>query len=115
MSDDLDYWIECISLGMEECGLTLSQAQLKALAESAQAGHDNYGTAFYSPPSTDRIADIEREHKAELERIRQEADTYRQNAERAIKEALHQNLDANVSIGEYGEVFRHGGRTIQIQ
>ncbi len=85
------------------------------MAEGAEGAHENYGMAFYSPPSSDRYNEIEREWKAKVEALEKDAERYRNNAERAIKEALRQPSDALVSIGEYGEVFRHGGRTDQIQ
>ena len=110
-----EYWKECISLAADECGLTLTSEQLECLASSAEAGHENYGMAFYSPPAGDRIADIERGWKEKVARVETEAERYRANAETAIKRALRQRDDANVSIGEYGEVHRHGGRTEQIQ
>lgn len=112
---ELDYWKECISLGAEECGLSLTDEQLGALAESAKGGHQYYGMAFYSPPQSERLDDIEREWKAKMKRLQDEFDAYQENAEKAVKKALRQYSDANVSIGEYGEVFRHDGRTEQIQ
>lgn len=110
-----DYWKECVSIAADECGLKLTKEQLECLAESFEGCHDNYGLAFYSPPSTDRISDIERQWKAKLAAKELELERYRNNAETAVKQALRQRSDAIVSIGEYGEVFRHGGRTEQIQ
>ena len=71
--------------------------------------------AFYSPPASDRYAQIEREWKARLDAKQAELDAYRDNAETAIKKALRQRSDAQVTIGKYGEVLRHGGRTEVIQ
>lgn len=113
--NELDYWKECISLGAEDCELSLTDKQLGALAESVMGGHENYGMAFYSPPPSERLSSIEDEWKAKLKRLQAEFDAYRMNAETAVKRALRQYSDANVSIGEYGEVFRHDGRTEQIQ
>ena len=110
-----DYWQECIAIGAEECGLTLTSEQLECLAGSAEGGHDNYGMAFYSPPSSDRLHVIENEWKAKHAALQREFDAYRSNAETTVKRALRQYSDANVSIGDHGEVFRHGGRTEQIQ
>ena len=111
----LDYWKESLSDAAEQCGLTLTREQLTCLAKAAEGAHENYGMAFYSPPSTDRTSDIEREWRAKLAAKDRELERYRHNAETAVKQALRQSSDANVSIGEYGEVFRHGGRTEQIQ
>ena len=111
----MKYWHECISTAADECGLVLTEAQLDCLSGAVEAGHENYGMAFYSPPSTDRFAEIERQHQAKLKALEQELERYKSNAETAIKQALNQRADASVSIGEYGEVFRHGGRTEQIQ
>ncbi|OKP30181.1 hypothetical protein [Serratia fonticola] len=112
---ELDYWEECISLGAEDCDLKLTPEQLKCLAESVSGGHENYGMAFYSPPDSDRYDDIEREAQSKLKKLQAEFDAYRNNAESAVKQALGQYRDANISIGDHGEVFRHGGRTEQIQ
>lgn len=114
MKDSKDYWIECISLGAEECGLTLTTEQLQALAESVEGGHDNYGMAFYSPPSSDRYDDIEREWKRKLTDKEQEFERYRRNSETAVRRALKYPSDSVLSIGEYGSVFSHGGRTEQV-
>lgn len=111
----LDYWKECISIAADECGLSLSDDQLTALAEGAESGHEYYGQAFYSPPASERLSDIEDEWKRKLAALQAEFDAYRNNAETAVKRALRQYDDANISIGEYGEVLRHDGRTTQIQ
>lgn len=115
MSAEQDYWSECISLAAEECDLTMTAEQLECLADSVAAGHECYGMAFYSPPASDRLSDIEREWKAKLAALQGEFDAYRNNAETAVKKALRQHSDAQVTIGAYGEVLRHGGRTEQIQ
>jgi len=109
------YWKECISEAAEECGLKLTQGQLDCLASGAQAGHEHYGMAFYSPPSSDRIREIERDDADRLKRLQSEYDEYRNNAETAMKRALRQHRDAHVAIGEHGEVTRHGGRMEIIQ
>lgn len=112
---DLDYWKECISIAADECDLSITAEQLEMLGDSVAGGHENYGMAFYSPPWSDRISDIEDEWKRKYKALQAELEAYRNNAETAVKRALRQYDDANVSIGEYGEVFRHGGRTEQIQ
>lgn len=109
-----NYWIECVSLGAEECGAKLTAEQIEEIAASVEAGHENYGMAFYSPPSSDRYYQIEREWKAKYDELKREFDKYRSNAETAVKRALRQHSDTNVSIGEYGEVTRHEGRSERI-
>lgn len=110
-----NYWDECISIAAEECGLTLTPEQLKALSSAVEVSHENYGLAFYSPPSTDRLSEIQREGDTRLSRLQREFDAYRRNAESAVRQALNQRHDEQVCIGEDGEVFRHGGRTERIQ
>ncbi|MBI0520937.1 hypothetical protein F6Q07_23090 [Pectobacterium parmentieri] len=112
---DLDFWKECISIAADECELTITAEQLNYLAESASGGHENYGMAFYSPPDSERYDDIEREWKKKYKALEVEFDKYRSNAEKAVGQALGQDRDANVSIGEHGEVLRHDGRTTRIQ
>lgn len=113
--EPLDYWKECISIAAEECGLSLTAEQLDALADGASNGHEHYGMAFYSPPPSERLNEIESEWKRKLATVQAEFDAYRDDAETAVKRALRQHSDANVSIGKHGEVLRHGGRTEQIQ
>lgn len=110
-----EYWEECIAQAADDCGLTLTKEQLQCLAGAAEGCHENYGLAFYSPPPSDRIAVIEKEWKDKLSNAEREAQTYRHNAEVAIKQALRLRRDDQVSIGEYGEVLRHGGRTDRVQ
>lgn len=110
-----DYWKDCIAEAADECDLKLTPEQLECLASSAEAGHDHYGMAFYSPPWSDRLDDIAQEAAGKLKRLQAEFDAYRNNAETAVKQALRQYDDAQVTIGERGEVLRHGGRTERIQ
>lgn len=113
---ELEYWEECVSLGAEACDdLKLSPNEVTSIAESVKGGHENYGMAFYSPPSSDRINSVEREWKEKYDALQREFDAYRGNAEKAVKQALHQRSDSDVSIGSGGEVLRHGGRTERIQ
>lgn len=112
--NSIDYWKECVSVSAEECGATLTDEQILCIAESVMAGHENYGMAYYSPPAGDRIAEVEREWKAKVQRLERDAEKYRENAEKAVKHALCQKSDEQISIGEDGGVFRHGGRTERI-
>lgn len=75
--DKLDYWKECISNAAEESGLEITDEQLINIARAVDCGHECYGMAFYTPPVSDRISEIEREcdrkvrvARAEAERIR---------------------------------------------
>jgi hypothetical protein len=115
VSAQKDYWQECIAIGAEECDLTLTTEQLEYLAGSAESGHEHYGMAFYSPPASDRFAQIEREWEAKYKALVKEFDKYRENAETAVKVALRQHRDSHVSIGENGEVRRYDGRSDRIQ
>lgn len=112
---DKEYWEECIANAAEECGLEMTTEQLDEVAAAASEGHEHYGMAFYQPPDNDRIRDIERGHEATVKRLEDELETYRDNANTAIKQALRVHRDDSVSIGEYGEVMLHGGRSTRIQ
>lgn len=115
ISAQLEYWTECIANAAEECELALTADQLSYIAGAVENYHDNYGLAFYSPSSNERLNDIEREWKQKLKAKEEEHNRYVQNAELAIKYALSVHRDASVSIGEHGEVLRHEGRTTKIQ
>ncbi len=91
---DYSYWEECVAEAAHECGVVLTKEQLESIASSVQSSHDNYGMAFYSPPSSDRFLEIEREHKKEIKRMedehRRELDSYKEQAEDTIR--LTRNL-----------------------
>jgi hypothetical protein len=115
MSAQQRYWKECICIAAEECDLNLTDEQLDYLASSAQAGHEHYGMAFYSPSANERLSEIEVEWKKKLQKLQQEFDAYKDNAETAVKKALRVHRDESVSIHSHGEVLMHGGRTERIQ
>lgn len=115
MTDPHDqYWRECISEAADSCGATLTPDQIISLASDIRSSHENYGMAFYSPPSSDRVSSIEREYKAKLAALRKEFDQYQTVAERVVGRALHQWHDARLSIDKDGKVWRYGGRIEQI-
>jgi len=112
----LEYWKECLAHAADEGGFTLTDEQLSQLAEGCVGGHENYGMAFYSPPPSDRLNEIDRAWKAKYEALEKEFETYRHGAETAIKRALPKRTypDSNVGITNEGEVFVYGGRVTQI-
>jgi hypothetical protein len=110
-----DYWSETLANAAEEIGLVLTPEQLNALAKAVEISHDNIGQAFYSPPASDRYAQIERENQSKLDEQERKFEKYRRNAETAIKTALRVHPDDAVGIGEHGEVTKYGGRTERIQ
>lgn len=77
MSAQKDYWIECMSNAAEECGLSLTEDQLKCLAEFAESGHENYGMAFYQPPASDYFDHEKRELERRLKEAKQETENIR--------------------------------------
>lgn len=115
MNSTIDYWKECISIAADECDLSLTKEQLDCLASSVEGGHDNYGMAFYSPPASDRIDDMRRQYEERNMQLQKEFDQYRRNSEEAIKRSLKIGEGYQVSIESHGDVFVHGGRTVQVQ
>jgi hypothetical protein len=112
-----DYWEECVACAADECELVLTKEQLQCLAGAVEGAHDNYGMAFYSPSSDcgPRVSESERALQRRYDALKKELETLRMNSSTAIKQALRLRSDDNVSIGEYGEVLLHGGRTERIQ
>jgi hypothetical protein len=99
----LDYWKECLCNSAEECDLELTVTQLDALAEAAENGHEHYGQAFYSPPSSDRIDDIESAHKrkiTELEREHRKTMDLMESATKRLAK-LHHDERIYVEDGEW--------------
>ncbi|RQC90028.1 hypothetical protein [Pseudomonas aeruginosa] len=110
-----DYYAECLSEAFDSAGLEATREQINEIARDVELAVEHQGMAFYEPPPSDRYNEIEREWKARYEALQKEFERYTQNAETAVRRALRQHRDANVSIGKYGEVHRHDGRTTQIQ
>ncbi len=73
MSAERDYWRECVDAAASECGLVLTEEQAECLAGAFQGGHENYGMAFYQPPSGEHcraeIKDLELKLKEEREKV----------------------------------------------
>jgi len=110
----LDYWIESVASSLGEHGISATKEQIQAVAEDIQISHEQFGMAFYSPPGTDRIADIDRQWKEKNDALEKQKQVYEKNAEAAIKRALGLNRDTPISIDRNGDVFMHDGRTEQI-
>lgn len=110
-----DYWTECLENAAYEAGFVLTKEQINVLSIAVEAGHDNYGQCFYRPPDSDRYHELERQHEKRIAVLEKEKENYISNAEKAIKQALGQRPDAQVSIGDHGEVTRYGGRIERIQ
>jgi hypothetical protein len=108
---DLEYWKEVLSEGASDCELTLTDEQLTKLADYASGAHENYGMAFYSPPASDRLNQIEREWKAKYLALKSEFNTYRGTAEGVVKRILNVHRDDNISIGGDGYIRKHDGRS----
>lgn len=113
------YWQEAFEVALDEMGLfhlveAMTKEQRAEIGEALNGSHECYGMAHYSPPASDRMAVIESEWKAKLKAAEDEAERYREGAEKAIRRALRQWDDTPVSITPDGEVYRHGGRTEQI-
>lgn len=113
----MNYWREALESSLDEhCpDVRLTVAQAEAVAKDLENAHQGHSMAFYTPPASDRLSEIEGEYKKKLNALQAEFDAYRGNAEKAVKVALRQYSDSNVSIGEDGEVFRNDGRRVQIQ
>lgn len=104
MSRDHDYWAESLAIAAEECDppVTLTKEQLAYMADAMSGAHEHYGMAFYSPPPSDRISDIEREWRQKLKDVQDELERYRGYAEKAVIRAYRLPSDAKVSIDRYG-------------
>jgi hypothetical protein len=107
----IDYWKECVANAAEECELDMTVSQLTHIADAVMGGHECYGMAFYSPPASDRIAEIGREWETKLRRMEAEMERYRDHAESALKKSLGRHRDARIYIDDDGNVCEGGGRT----
>jgi len=101
-----DYWAESMAIAAEECGLVLTPEQLECLAGAAENSHEHYGQAFYSPPASDRIADIQREHDGRLADQRKEAEKEAERARQLDEDRLRTIRRQNWRIQELLEAER---------
>jgi hypothetical protein len=106
-----EYWIESVQIAVDEAHAHLTEEQIEYIASSVQAAHENYGMAFYSPPSSDRINAIESEWRAKYNELQKELDKYRENSESAVHRLARLHRDTTVSIGDHGEVTAYNGRS----
>ena len=111
--NELDYWKECIISGLDEIGVSLLPEQITKLAKCIQISHENIGMAFYTPPTTDRLEDLEREYNTKLKKIEKEFDQYQSNAENMLKKVLNFSKDTTLRIHEDG-VYRICGRSEKV-
>ena len=111
-----DYYAEAVSNAAEECEAVLTAEQCEYLAGAFMDAHETIGQAFYTPPASDRYAEIESEWKKKYNDLKAEFDRYRGHSERAVKESFGLHPEDQVSIGPRGQVLLHdgqGGRRIQ--
>jgi molecular chaperone GrpE (heat shock protein) len=101
-----DYWKESLSIAAEECELVLTDEQLGYLARAMEGSHDNYGLAFYQPPSSDRLNSVNREWQRRYDALQRELEEYRDRAEKAVKRVAKLPSDAKISIDKFGYVER---------
>lgn len=104
-----DYYAEGLDDSFAEHGVTATPEQIKAVSIDVAGYAEHEGQAFYTPPWSDRISDIERDWQTKYAALEKEFGKYRGDAELAVGKALKQYSDASLSIGPYGEVLRHDG------
>jgi hypothetical protein len=117
--DAAEYWQEAVETALDEMGLyslveSMTAEQRAELGKALASSHQNYGMAFYSPPPSDRISAIERDYKARIKELEQDAERYRETAERTVGRILRQRPDALITITDDGEVLRSNGRIERI-
>lgn len=114
-----DYWRESVMIAFEDNGLwdavkDIPMDKLLEVGASLANSAENQSMAFYTPPASDRISEIEREWKGKLDRLQAEHDRYVETAGRTLGRVLRQNSDTPVFMDENGDVYRSDGRVTQI-
>jgi hypothetical protein len=104
MNTDIDYWKECIGQAADDCELKLTPGQLECLADAASNGHEHYGMAFYSPPSGDYAASVEREWQQRYADLEKRLKDFEDRAYKAIRRVGRIGDDRFVSIDKHGYV-----------
>jgi hypothetical protein len=72
VSAKTEYYAEGLAESFDEHGIVATPEQIKAVASDVQGYADNIGMAFYTPPASDRYAQIEGEWRAKYERLQRE-------------------------------------------
>lgn len=67
----MDYWRECVECAFDEAGIAATPEQIKWVTDAVEGAHDNYGMAFYSPPSPEpsEIKRLEEELRKERSKV----------------------------------------------
>lgn len=105
MSDKrVDYWMECIAEAAQECDADLTESQLECIAESVAMGHECYGMAFYTPPPSDRIAEVEREWKKKYDKLKKRFDDFMERYDKGIRNLAGLRKGAHYDVHEDGEI-----------
>lgn len=69
----MDYWEECISIALEECGLSATKEQINDIAGAVEGAHENYGMAFgydaIPNPLQEENRKLQAEIKAERDKV----------------------------------------------
>lgn len=74
---NLEYWTECVACAADECGLSLTDEQLKCLADGVNGGHENYSMAFghdvananWSATKQREITDLKKQVQREKDKV----------------------------------------------
>jgi hypothetical protein len=120
MSDPYaEYYEEAFSIAMEEIGCwhlveQMTKEQRQQVGASLATSVEMSSQAFYTPPSSDRYNEIEREWKAKYKRLQDEYERYVDTSGKTLGRILRQYSDTHVFMDDDGNVFRSGGRTEQI-
>lgn len=97
------YWIECVVIGAEECGATLTKEQVEYIAESVQGGHENYSMA-----SGDDVASANRHAYLDREKADLKAELRRERAKITCR-----HCNGTGAITTYGGTFQSTSRCIK--
>ncbi len=68
-----DYWTECVEIAFCDAGIAATPEQIEIVAGAVEGGHENYGMAFYQPPSGEHteseVARLKRELSEERRKV----------------------------------------------
>ena len=56
----MNYWLECISEACESAGVSVTQDQVRQIANDVKISHENYGMAFPPPDGNSMRSEVER-------------------------------------------------------
>lgn len=112
------YWEEALSDAFDGCNAThiwgmLSEEQKNDIAKSIRISEECKSLAFYTPPPSDRLNEIEREHKRKIKELEDRLEEQREGFTKALGKTLKLE-HTKLYLNKDGGIDYTNGRTYEV-